>query len=671
MHNLSPLPTSIINYLNSVKIFCCLLLLAGPSLASEPLIDQYGSLPTYRSFDISPNGKHYAFIHHDNNEDRFLIMDAATHKLVGGFKAGDFKARTIHFASDEYVILLASAAERLSGFFGQWESSGALAYNLKTQKIERLLIGTRGLYPAQSGMGKIVAVNTERARAYMPAFTDNKGGEPSYDLYEVKLKTGYGKLYARGNRGTEDWFVDSEGKVLAREDYHEKSQEHRVYSKLSGHWKMIYQRQTPVPDISLQGVSKDEQQLLFIDSSNDHPAIFAMSLHDGSLSGPLYQRSNADAGLILDINRQYQGVHYSGLKPSYEFDAARENRMFALLNELYSDSSVSLASVTADRSQFIVSVSGTDGANVYKLLDSQTLQLRDLALAYPDINSIAPIKPFYYTARDGLEIPSVLTLPKASSAARLPLIVMPHGGPRAHDSLQFDWMAQYFARLGYLVLQPNFRGSSGFGYAFRDAGNGKWGQEMQDDVSDGVQALVDAGQADPKRVCIVGASYGGYSALAGAAFSPQLYRCIIAIAGVSDVAKMFIDDRSKYGHKHWLVNYWSEVLGDANNSLEPLTAISPVNHADKFKAPVLLIHGKDDTVVPINQSKRMAKALTKAGKPVKLETLRGEDHWLSSSDTRRQALQAMKTFLLEHNPIESKACSSLTLPEYKGRCDSK
>jgi len=198
-------------------VLICLSLLATTGQANEALVDQYGSLPTYRSFTISPNGKHYAFIHRQGEDDRFIIMDAATNKLVGGFNAGDFKARSIAFASDDYVILKASNSQRKSGFWGQWENSGALAYHLKTGKINRLLDGTRELHPAQTGLGIIVAIDPERDLAYMPAFTDNRGSDTSYDLYEVKLKTGYGKLHARCSSSTVDWFVDSkDGQVLAR-----------------------------------------------------------------------------------------------------------------------------------------------------------------------------------------------------------------------------------------------------------------------------------------------------------------------------------------------------------------------------------------------------------------------------------------------------------------------
>ncbi|CAN0435252.1 unnamed protein product, partial [Scytosiphon promiscuus] len=211
----------------------------------------------------------------------------------------------------------------------------------------------------------------------------------------------------------------------------------------------------------------------------------------------------------------------------------------------------------------------------------------------------------------------------------------------------------YFANRGYLVLQPNFRGSSGYGTEHRILGKGEWGGKMQDDITDGVQTLVEQGLADPTRVCIVGASYGGYAALAGGAFTPDLYKCVVAIAPVSDIRPLLVDVKWDNGRKHWALDYWQENIGDLDEEREKLDAISPARAADKFTAPVLLIHGNDDTVVPIKQSEIMERALEKAGKDVTFLELEGEDHWMSDGDTRIDALRAMATFIDQHIGAEA------------------
>jgi dipeptidyl aminopeptidase/acylaminoacyl peptidase len=257
---------------------------------------------------------------------------------------------------------------------------------------------------------------------------------------------------------------------------------------------------------------------------------------------------------------------------------------------------------------------------------------------------------YRYRARDGVEIPAYLTRPLDAKGPTA-LVVLPHGGPAARDVGGYDWLAHALASRGYAVLQPNFRGSAGFGEKWELAGHGEWGiGVMQNDLTDGVAAVVAAGIADPERVCIVGGSYGGYAALAGAAFTPELYRCAAAIAGVADLREMLSFERDKAGPASATVAYWRQAMGveDAKSPVDHLNAASPAQHAERVRAPVLLIHGRDDTVVPIAQSRAMERALTAAGKSVQLVELDGEDHWLSRPRTRLETLQALDAFLAQH-----------------------
>jgi dipeptidyl aminopeptidase/acylaminoacyl peptidase len=239
-------------------------------------------------------------------------------------------------------------------------------------------------------------------------------------------------------------------------------------------------------------------------------------------------------------------------------------------------------------------------------------------------------------------------LPPGRDPKGLPLVVLPHGGPASRDTPGFDWWAQALASRGYAVLQPNFRGSDGFGRGFREAGYGQWGRKMQTDLSDGVRYLAGQGTIDPARVCIVGASYGGYAALAGATLDTGVYRCAAAVAGVSDLKRM-LASQPDYGRTS-TTRYWSRFMGVEGRNDPQLTALSPVAFADRVTIPILLVHGLDDTVVRYEQSEMMAKALRRAGKPVEFITLAGEDHWLSRGATRLQMLEAVAAFLEKHNP---------------------
>ena len=229
-----------------------------------------------------------------------------------------------------------------------------------------------------------------------------------------------------------------------------------------------------------------------------------------------------------------------------------------------------------------------------------------------------------------------------------PLVVMPHGGPEMRDTLTFDGHAQLLASHGYAVFQPNFRGSTNRDDAFKLAGYGEWGRKMQTDISDGLAALADAGIVDPQRACIVGASYGGYAALAGVTLQQGLYRCAVAVAPVSDIRAMYNEDYRESGDRRITKEALLQQLGPRDRWDD----VSPRRNADRADAPILLIHGREDTVVPYSHSTQMADKLKDNGKPYELVSLDGEDHWLSLSATRQQMLEATMRFVQEHNPAD-------------------
>jgi dipeptidyl aminopeptidase/acylaminoacyl peptidase len=260
------------------------------------------------------------------------------------------------------------------------------------------------------------------------------------------------------------------------------------------------------------------------------------------------------------------------------------------------------------------------------------------------------VRPIRYAAADGTRIPAYLTLPRDRAPKALPLIVLPHGGPAVRDTADFDWWPQALADQGYAVLQPNYRGSS-LSWKFLSAGFGEWGRKMQTDLSDGVRYLAKEGVIDPVRVCIVGASYGGYAALAGPTLDPGVYRCAVSIAGISDLKRMLRWVNDQEGRKQSSTQrYWDRFMGVIGPDDPALDAISPIKHVGAVTVPLLLIHGKDDTVVPFEQSKVMYDALRSANKDAQLVTLKAEDHWLSRGDTRLQMLETSVAFLRAHNP---------------------
>ena len=259
---------------------------------------------------------------------------------------------------------------------------------------------------------------------------------------------------------------------------------------------------------------------------------------------------------------------------------------------------------------------------------------------HPELPSarLGPMQAFTYKARDGMEIRAYLTRPPKAPAGPLPLIVMPHGGPEARDSLTFDAWSEILATRGYLVVQPNFRGSAGYG---------QWGGKMQDDITDAVMELVKSGQADPKRICIFGASFGGYAALYGASQSPGLYKCAASFAGVSDLKALVEWEHRTKGHEDRYL-YASRTIGHPVRDGARLRATSPINQVDRMNIPVLLIHGADDHSVPVEQSQMMEQAMRKARKDVRLVVFPGEGHTDWSTRNEQLALGEIAGFIEGH-----------------------
>jgi dipeptidyl aminopeptidase/acylaminoacyl peptidase len=330
-------------------------------------------------------------------------------------------------------------------------------------------------------------------------------------------------------------------------------------------------------------------------------------------------------------------------------DAQAQHRYDAVKRD-FPDKQVFIYGWSTDGSRTLAKVESPSAPPVYYLIDFKTHHADIAAEEYPALESAAlgEFREITYKARDGTAIPAYLTLPPGKQPGTAPLVVLPHGGPNARDYPRFDWMVQFLATRGYAVLQPQFRGSTGFGEAFERAGYRQWGGLMQDDVSDSVKAMIDQGIADPHRVCIVGMSYGGYAALAGAAFTPTLYVCAASVNGISDL-QAFIQETAPTQDR-WLryvsaaQSQWKERLGSGS----ALDAKSPINHAAAIRIPVFIGYGTGDGIVANEQSLRMAEALRKAGKPVTLVKLPDEDHWLSRAETRTQLLKELESFLKEH-----------------------
>lgn len=631
-------------------------LVAGPAQAKPPL-EAFGDVPGIRAVELSPDGQRVAYILREGDMDVLVVHDFTTNTGKGLGRVDEIRARHVQFVGNDHVVLIASKDTSTYGYIGRYEFSAALAFNLKTGKTTQLLRNTEGIHPAQSGLGRIVGIDPGGQHVLMPAYM-KAASEASLDLLRVPLESGRGLKIAgaRGSTSTIDWVVDNSGQAIARSDFSERNGVHQIRTRLGGgDWRVVYEEKSLLPAIGLVGIAPDGKSLIVVDArESEFMSLYSMSMTTGEISPPLMQREDAEvAGVVTGPNRVVHGVRYSGMFPTYGmFDPEIEKAINTVQASL-SGSAVFLDSWSDDWSKLLFFVEGGQQAERYIVYDRNTNVLTRISAARPAIKEtdVGEVVVIEYKARDGLKIPGLLTWPAGVPEAErknLPLVVMPHGGPEAYDAVGFDWMAQFLANEGYAVLQPNFRGSSGFGEAFSQAGYREWGRKMQDDITDGAAALSRMGWVDPARTCIVGWSYGGYAALAGGALTPDTYKCVASIAGVSDLRDMLNEERRRHGPRSRSFTYWQLLIGDIDKDREAIEAISPSRMAERFKAPVLLIHGDADTTVPIKQSNMMDDALRKAKKNVRYVRIEGDDHGLVENESRRLVLTELARFLNEH-----------------------
>lgn len=640
--------------ISCLPVFLAGLLLAGElSGAAEIPLEVYGRPDTVATMAVSPNGDRIAFRRRDQNMDAVFIVDIESGDILGVVDGSETNLRRVSFLDQDRLVLLAEDAQhinfRLSSM--KLKVSSSFVFDVRTNELTKLLENSRRLYPLQSGVGRIVGHNPETDALYMPAFLGELNGPPAgHGLLEVTLEEPGGRVLERGGANTTDWFVDIEGNVLAEEEYDVGKNRHRIWGRNGKKRVLLHESNDEERHYNVTGLSGDFQSLVVsaVGDGSDNWSYFEMDLSDGSVGPPLFHRDNVSVERpLVDSHRRVHGVEYSGFFPTYEFlDPARTERVQAIQAGLKNTASY-LVDWTPDFRFLLFRITGGWTSGAYVIVGPDSTRPKMLAAVRDQVprEAVAPTAVIQYTSRDGLEIPALVTVrDDVRSAGKAPLIVLPHGGPAAHDRFEFDWMAQYFANRGIAVLQPQFRGSDGFGATLLSAGEGAWATAMSKDLDDGVQQLIEDGLVDPARVCMVGSSYGGYAALAAGAFSPFDYKCLVSISGLADLTRWMVTTRDKYGEDSNAVDYWAQQFGDHGRS-GGLEDISPVNFAKNFRGPVLLIHGRDDAVVPLDQSLRMEKALKRAKKQVELVRLKGEDHYLSGYETRLEALTAVAAFI--------------------------
>ena len=639
-----------------------LLMAIGPAPAQTPLPDPQVRPPRIeplalaktsgiKDMVLSPDGKWIALRATDAGKVSFAVLDAETRQVGRRFSIPPKTTlRWFRWAGNNKVLLSLSTTVFWRG--DDARLTRLYYYDLLTEQItmvakkEMGLDGDELIYTDPAG--EYVLLSMQRSVYDYPSVWH-------FPLTPDTMKTG--REVQRQMSMVWNWFADNKGTVRIGFEY-----------TASRKLKIWYRRKAGDDFKAIAKLSEDSTDDEWIDVErifNDSDEGYVLKKDDsGRVVLRKFNYATRVAGETVfaapgwDVTEAYIGDDNQPIAATYTDDRDRivwfDARLKSLQNRLgkaLAPSDVWITSRARDDSRMLVFAGREDDPGGYYIYTAAKGTLDPFSAVLPDLDPahLATPKPVDYTARDGTRIRAYLTLPRGRDPKGLPLILLPHGGPYGvRDQLSFDGEVQLLANRGYAVLQPNFRGSGGFGEAFSDLGEGQIGRAMQDDLDDAMDWAVKQGLADPARVCVVGASYGGYAALWAVIRNPERYRCAASFAGVTDWNKQLKYDAdffSSKGAKKWR----SRVQGD--DAKFNLDLVSPAPQAARLTRPVLLAHGEDDSTVPFKQFKLMQAATAKSGLVEPL-IFAEEGHGFDKVENRQKWYETLDAFLTKHNPAE-------------------
>lgn len=620
------------------------------SVYAAPSAKAFGELPVAYDAAISPDGKHIAVI---------LNFDGSYGVLVKKLKTkADEKPTLTPLGEGVYPGYVKWINNR------RWVTSIRQLEKYRNTPFTTSYLFSRDIVTLKGGVvvkpkrmfrqfnDQVIDWLEDDPDHILMAYSDDEY-DPYPDIKKVNVKTGGDKTILRGKTSIENWMTDDDGTPHIGWGQNERGVERMIiFDAKTENWDSVDEYPGLETDTSVYGILKDGTELVIGDyQDKDTMGLYIYNLEQKKITRKLFHNDKFDAsGVILSKD----GENVIGAKyVAEESEVELLDEYRTLLDDLrakFTDYTVRFVDQTQDGRTVLVKLSAPydpGGLYIYSRGDEFPLELSAMyrGLESEDLGDVVSVR---YKARDGAKIPAFVTLPPSitsnANLKNVPFIVLPHGGPYARDAKRFDYFAQFFASRGYGVLQMNFRGSEGYGKEFADAGRSNW-VVMQEDVEDGARWLLEKGYADPNRLCIAGWSYGGYAALMGVATDPELYKCAIAMAALTDIEDAKRDLKKYRGGKHAAKTFFGEAFEDK----ELRRSNSPVRVADQIKVPVFLAHGDKDINVQFDQFIRMKRAMDKAGVEATYLKFEDEDHYLSRQENREEFFVEMEKFLFKVN----------------------
>mgnify|MGYP001475625746 CR=1 FL=1 len=619
------------------NIYILLFILLGGCTLNIPKIplEDFFRNPEKSSFQLSPNGKKIAYMKPWDDGNRMMNV-------------------YIKDLGQENGVRITSASKRsLYGYF--WLNDNRIAYIQDKGGDENIHIYAVDI----DGSNDIDLTPFDNIQARI---TDDLEDDPNHmiisinnrnprihDVYRLNVNSGELTLIAENPGNIMGWMTDNDGKlrIAMTSDGVNSSILYRDTEK--DEFKPILTTNFKVSVSPLFFTFDNKNLYVSSNRGRDKSAIYKFDLETAKETELIFEHDEVDvSGLLRSINRKVlTGVSYYTDKRQLHFlDEWRENLQKKLESKL-TNVEVAISDMSKDETKAIVVAFSDVSRGTYYYYDIENDDLTLLADLNPWLNPdhMSNMKSISYTSRDGLKINGYLTIPKGSNGKNLPVVVNPHGGPWARDRWGFNPEIQYLANNGYAVFQMNFRGSTGYGRDFWEKSFKQWGKTMQDDITDGVEWLINEGIADPERIAIYGASYGGYATLAGLTFTPDLYACGVDYVGVSSLFT-FMESMPPYWELYREMMY--EMVGHPENDKELLASSSPLLHVDKIKVPLFIAQGANDPRVKKSESDQIVNALKEKGIDVPYMVKDDEGHGFYNEKNRFDFYKAMSEFLSEH-----------------------
>ena len=622
--------------MNFIKIFYLIIIFAGCNQMENkaPLIpmEDFFRNPEKSSFKISPDGNHIAYMKPWKSRMNVYVVDIKT----------DVEKR------------LTSSSERsIYGFL--WLGNNRIGYvkddggdeNMHFYAVDKDGSNEIDLTPFEDVKTTIIDDLEEDSEHVILGL--NKRNQQIFDPYRVNVNTGKMEMIAENPGNISGWLTDHDGKlrIAVTSDgvntslLYRKSESDEFKSILTTDFK--------------EGISPlfftFDNKNIYVSSNRgrDKSAIYEFNIEQVQETKLIFEHEEVDVSSLMYSSKRkvLTGVNYTVAKTERVFFDDWRKNIQNKLEEKLPGYEVGITSFSKDEIKAVVVSYSDKSRGTYYIYDISEDKLTDLGKVSPWLNEdhMAQMKPVKYTSRDGLTIHGYLTLPKGSNGKNLPIVVNPHGGPWARDSWGYSSQVQFLANRGFGVFQMNFRGSTGYGREFWELSFKEWGKSMQDDITDGVKWLIDEGIADPKRIAIYGASYGGYATLAGLAFTPDLYACGVDYVGVSNIFTLL----------ETLPPYWElgrqmmyEMIGNPETEKDILKAASPIFHVDSIKVPLFVAQGANDPRVKQAESDQIVEALRSRSVEVPYMLKEDEGHGFYNEENQFDFYRAMEKFLKKH-----------------------